>query len=403
MSLPPETPFVVFGDDWGRYPSTIQHTFRHIALRHPVVWVNGLGHRVPRLNLTDARRAWEKVRRLAGRRRVPDRSAVGTVGAAAPLGGGVPAAIIDPKVLPWHNLGFVHRINTHSLVRAINAQLLALGLDLPPVLVTGSPPSVGVLGRLDELTSIYYVLDDFLNFPTYTASMLAPLERDLLDRVDAVVATAASLTETKRPRSGRTFHLPQGVNYDHFARQMPEPEDLSQIPRPRIGLAGTLSTQCDLEILARLAVEFPDASLVIVGPVAFGDEELQSLRRPNVHILGVRPYSGLPAYVQHFDVGIIPYVISGWTVAVDPLKLLEYLAAGLPVVTTAIPEAAKYAGTVSVADSADKFVEAVRDALSRGRRDQAQGRAIAQANRWERRADSFLDIVSRVIADRNSL
>lgn len=402
MSLPPETPFVVFGDDWGRYPSTIQHTFRHIALRHPVVWVNGLGHRVPRLNLTDARRAWEKVRRLFGRRRALEQSAVGTVGAAAPLGGGVPAAIIDPKVLPWHNIGFVHRVNTHSLVRAIKAQLLASGLDLPPVLVTGSPPSVGVLGRLGELTSIYYVLDDFLNFPTYSASMLAPLERDLLDRVDAVVATAASLTETKRPRSGRTFHLPQGVNYDHFARPMPEPEDLSRIPRPRIGFAGTLSTQCDMQILARLAEEFPDASLVIVGPVAFGDEELRSLRRPNVHILGVRPYAGLPAYVQHFDVGIIPYVISGWTVAVDPLKLLEYLAAGLPVVTTAIPEAAKYADAVSVTDSADKFVEAVRDALSRDHRDQAQGRALAQANRWERRADSFLDIVSRVIADRNS-
>ncbi len=396
MGLTADTPFVVFGDDWGRYPSTFQHTFRHIAARYPVVWVNGIGHRVPRLNLTDVRRAWEKLRNVARAGAQPPPSAHRT------LGGGVPAAIIEPRVLPWHHVNLVHTINTRSLIRAITRRLASLGLARRPVLVTGSPPSVGVVGHLGEVASVYYVLDDFLNFPTYTASMLAPLERQLLERVDLVVATAASLTRSKFPRSGRAFHLPQGVNYAHFAEPRPEPADLAAIPRPRIGFAGSLSTQCDVTLLARLADTFAEASLVLVGPVSLGSESLERLRRRNVHLLGVRPYDDLPAYVQHFDVGIIPYQLSAWTVAVDPLKLLEYLAAGLPVVTTAIPEAAKYAGTVAVADDADAFVAAVRQALASDREaSRAKGQALARGHTWERRADTLVALIEEVIANRD--
>ena len=396
MHLSADTPFVVFGDDWGRYPSTFQHTFRHIAARYPVVWVNGIGHRVPRLNFTDVRRAWEKLRNVARAGAQPPPPVHRT------LGGGVPAAIIEPRVLPWHHVSWVHAINTRSLVRAITARLSALGLRRRPVLVTGSPPSVGVVGRLGEVASVYYVLDDFLNFPTYTASMLAPLERRLLERVDLVVATAASLTRSKFPRSGRAYHLPQGVNYAHFAEPRSEPADLAAIPRPRIGFAGSLSTQCDVALLARLASTFADASLVLVGPVSLDDASLATLRRPNVHLLGVRPYADLPAYVQHFDVGIIPYLLSAWTVAVDPLKLLEYLAAGLPVVTTAIPEAAKYAGTVAVAGDGDAFVAAVRQALVADREaSRARGQTLARGHTWETRADTLVALIEEVITDRD--
>lgn len=395
LSLPEDTPFVVFGDDWGRYPSTMQHTFRHIATRYPVVWVNGIGHRVPGLNATDLRRLWEKLTRVARAGARPPPSIQRT------LGGGIPAAIIEPRVLPWHHIGPVHAFNTRSLTRAITRRLGTLAVRRRPVLVTGSPPSVGVVGRLGEVASVYYVLDDFLNFPTYTASMLAPLERRLLERVDLVVATAASLTRSKFPRSGRAYHLPQGVNYAHFAEPRSEPADLAGIPRPRIGFAGSVSTQCDIALLARLAKTFADASLVLVGPVSLDSGSLEQLHRPNIHLLGVRSYDDLPAYVQHFDVGIIPYLLSAWTVAVDPLKLLEYLAAGLPVVTTSIPEAYKYADTVAVAADADAFVAAVREAIGTNREaSRSRGQALAREHTWERRADTLLELIAGVVADR---
>ena len=397
MTLTEDTPFVVFGDDWGRYPSTMQHVFRHIAVRSPVVWVNGIGHALPKLNARSVRRAWEKLATVA-RARV-----VATPSTHRTLGGGVPASIIQPLVLPWHNLGLVHSLNTRSLTRAIIQRLASLDLHRPPVLVTGSPPSVGVVGQLGEIASVYFCMDDFLNFPSYTASMLAPLEARLLDRVDLVVATAESLTRSKFPRSGRAHHLPQGVNYAHFAEPRPEPADLVAIPRPRIGFAGSLSTQCDLHLIARLAKTWLGASVVLVGPVSFDRQALEVLRLPNVHILGVRPYEDLPAYVQHFDVGIVPYLLSAWTVAVDPLKVLEYLAAGLPVVTTAIPEAAKYAGTIAVAADDDAFVDAVGAALAEERRtSRSNGRALARDNTWERRADTLVELIRGVIADREA-
>jgi len=397
MSLPDDTPFVVFGSDWGRYPSTTQHIFRHIAIRYPVVWVNGIGHRVPGLNLTDFRRAWEKLLRWGPRGALPPPSVHPS------LGGAIPAAIIEPRVFPWHQFGPVHARNTRWLVRAITRRLAALGLSRRPVLVTGSPASVGVVGRLGEAASVYFVMDDYLNFPTYTATMLGPLERRLLERVDLVVATAESLTRSKFPRSGRAYHLPQGVNYAHFAEPRSEPPDLAAIPRPRIGFAGSLSTQCDVVLLTRLASTFADASLVLVGPVGLDKATIEQLRRPNIHILGVRSYDVLPGYVQHFDVGIIPYLLSAWTVAVDPLKLLEYLAAGLPVVTTSIPEATKYAGTVAVAADADAFVAAVRNALGVDREaSRARGQALAREHTWQRRAETLLELIRGVVSEREA-
>lgn len=391
MTLDSATPFVVFGDDWGRYPSTIQHVFRHVATRYPVIWVNSIGDRVPGLNLTDVKRIWEKVSRLRRIRVPPPRGS---------LGGGVPRAIIEPRIIPWHHVRPVQALNTWSLTRSIRARLGELGLTRPPVLVVGSPTPVGVLGHLGELASVYYVLDDYLNYPSYTAGMLAPLEHRLLERVDVVVATAAILTQLKCPRSGRAFHLPQGVNFDHFAEDRPEPPDLAEIPRPRIGFSGGLNTQCDLQLLVRIADTFPNAQLVFVGPIYLAPAALEPLRRPNVHLMGLRSYDELPAYVEHFDVGIIPYVLSDWTVAVDPLKLLEYLAAGLPVVATAIPEAAKYADIVAVASDSDQFVAALASAMKDGTdADRARRRAFAQQHTWQQRAESFIKIVESIVAD----
>ncbi len=383
------TPFVVFGDDWGRYPSTLQHVFRHVAAQYPVVWVNGIGHRVPELRLRDVRRMAEKASRLVRALGSGSRSAYGEQ-----LEGARPSVIIEPRVLPWHHVPAVFRFNTASLVGSVTRELRRRGFTKAPVIVTGSPPSHGVLGRLGELTSIYYCLDDFLNFPSYSAEMLAPLEKALLSKVDAVIATAASLTELKRPSSGRAFHLPQGVNFDHFARPRPVPSDLRSIPRPIIGFAGSISTQCDVDLMVRLSEVYRNASIVLVGPEALPQSEAAKLSKSNIRRLGVRGYDDLPAYVQHFDVGIIPYVLSKWTISVDPLKLLEYLAAGIPVVSTSIPEARKYSGITFVEDTAAGFVRSVGEAVAQGRSaDRDRRREFARTHDWRSRASEFLRLV----------
>jgi hypothetical protein len=126
-------PLVVFGDDWGRSVSTMQKLFAIIAERRRVVWVNALGLRTP--GLGDWRRALQKSMAMIRWRRGAD---------AAPSAHAL-EAIVHPRALPWHQVRAVHAGNTWSLVRDITAVLRARGIPGRPVLVTGSPPAVGVL------------------------------------------------------------------------------------------------------------------------------------------------------------------------------------------------------------------------------------------------------------------
>ena len=377
---------IVFGDDWGRRVSSMQHLTLRLLDRADVVWIDAIGHREPRLTLADLRRAARKI--LAMFRRGPEGPA------RAVATGAQPRRRVAPRVLPWHRNAVVARFNRWSLLRDIRRALAECPPRGPVVLVTGSPPSACVVGTAGEDASIYFCMDDFLHLPGTSPEMLAPLEQRLLGQVDALVATARRLLDTKRPVSNRAYYLPQGVNYEHFATIRQIPADLRDLPRPIIGFAGGISAAVDAVTVRALANAYPTGSVVLVGPVVV---DVESMKAPNVHFVGARSYEDLPAYVQAFDVGIVPYVENEWTRSVDPLKLLEYMAAGIPVVASDLPEVAKYSTGVRIAPLGAGFVRAVADALT-ARPSASAGRSIAAANTWEHRADRFLEIVDEVLA-----
>jgi len=377
--------FVVFGDDWGRHVSTMQHLFGRITERAPVLWFNAIGHREP--SWSDLGRASQKVFSYMRRgQRGP---------AASTFRLPPPREVIQPRVLPWHSNRAVSAFNRAILKRAVRSAVARAGLR-EFVLVTGTPPSAPIVGECGEDASIYLCMDDFLVLPGTTPSMLAPLEQELLRRVDAVVATAQRLVEKKVAASGRGYHLPQGVNYEHFAPRRPVPAELANLPRPLIGFAGGVGPAVDVATLHALSKAVGRGSVVLVGPVTLPMAQLDA---PNIHVLGPRPYAELPAFVQAFDVGIIPYIEDDWTRAVDPLKLLEYLAAGIPVVATPLPEVRKYADAVIQAPLGDAFALAVlRNLTSSGSLRGAAAQQFAMNHSWEHRAERFLEIVDEVRA-----
>jgi glycosyltransferase involved in cell wall biosynthesis len=389
--------FLVFGDDWGRHVSTTQHIFRRIARDHSIIWLNAINHRTPKFSMYDLRRAAGKLSGMLKARKADAASGGQNSVWGTGAGGDIqPARLVPPRILPWHNIAPVRWMNTRVLLHDLRAALDSVAPGKRPILLTATPAIPDVVRELDARLKIYFCIDDYAEIQGVDADLILPLERETLTVVDAVVATAKSLVESKRAPSGKGFYLPQGVNYEHFSRERPLPADLAAIPRPRVGFAGDLALRCDIQLIRDAALSHPHWSFVFVGPV---NVDTSPLDLPNVHIMGNRPYADLPAYVQGFDVGLIPYVLSAWTIAVDPLKLLEYLASGIPVVSLPLPEVYKYSPPVFVADGHDAFCAAVESALAEPESERAARRAIAREHTWERRADRLLQIVDELSAE----
>jgi glycosyltransferase involved in cell wall biosynthesis len=221
---------------------------------------------------------------------------------------------------------------------------------------------------------------------------LEAAEEELLAEVDVVFTTAGSLAERLASRHPRVHRLGNVADYDHFAgarKGVTAPADLERIPRPRAIFVGALNElKVDAALLGALAAAEPDLSIVLVGPVTEAGPDARRaldalIRRPNVHALGGRAYAELPAYLAGADVGLVPYHANRYTAGVFPMKVYEYLAAGLPVVAAGLPELAGAEGA-TVAAGPEEFVAAVRAALTEpGSADERQ--RIARAHTWEAR------------------
>jgi glycosyltransferase involved in cell wall biosynthesis len=138
------------------------------------------------------------------------------------------------------------------------------------------------------------------------------------------------------------------------------PEEIASLPRPLIGFFGLIADWVDVELMAKVAKEYSSGSMVVLGKATTDVTVLKAL--PNVHLLGRKPYEQLPAYCKGFDVALNPFRINELTLNANPLKVREYLAAGLQVVATNIPEVAVL-GTCRIADTHEQFIQEVAEAL----------------------------------------
>jgi glycosyltransferase involved in cell wall biosynthesis len=185
-------------------------------------------------------------------------------------------------------------------------------------------------------------------------------------------------------RHSNVVLLPNGVEFNRFSAPLPEPDDLSALPRPRIIYVGSLEYWFDAELVAGAARSLPEASFVIVGPEAEGTNQLSHL--PNVHLLGSRPYERVAPYLQHSDVGIVPFVRDEMVDSIHPIKVYEYLAAGLRVVAIRWEELEAMRAPV-VLTGRDEFVGRLAQVVSEADSQNAREArlAYAQENSWDGR------------------
>ena len=231
-----------------------------------------------------------------------------------------------------------------------------------------TPMALAFSGHLSPRLTVYDCMDELSAFLGAPPSLLEQ-EKALLDRADLVFTGGISLFEAKKSRHPNVFAFPSSIDYHHFepARHaLPEPADLREIAGPRIGFCGVIDERMNLALVAALARKRTDWQFIFLGPVVKIDPALLP-QGPNLHYLGMKNYADLPAYFSHWDAAMMPFAINEATRFISPTKTPEYLAAGLPVVSTPIQDVVStYGGwaPVLIADSAPAFEQALEKALT---------------------------------------
>lgn len=338
---------VCFSHDWSGDPLSKTHLMRLLARRNRVLWVNSIGYRAPGVNRADLGRVWRKL-----------------VASRQPLREVEPNLfVLNPLAIPAYGLGVARQLNQWWLRSQVRRAMRRLGFRRVINWVF-NPVAAVVAGALGEEHLIYQCVDEYSAFSGVAPGAILKLEDKLLRTADLVVVSAERLLQAKRHANPRTVLVRHGVDFEHFrqalAPQTIVPEEIARLPRPIIGFFGLISADwIDIELLEKVARRFISGSLVLLGSVRM---DLSKLRLSNVHVLGRKPYAELPAYCKNFDVGLIPFVRSELTLCANPLKAREYLAAGLPVVSTDLPEVAVLP-SCSIGRTHDEFLGQIEVAL----------------------------------------
>ena len=222
-------------------------------------------------------------------------------------------------------------------LRALLDGLLIEIADPAPVLWFYTPGALSFAGHLHGRPTVYDCMDELSAFAM--ADPTLPMqERALLARADVVFTGGASLYAAKQALHRNVHLFASGVDTSHFAPArtgLPEPQDQVAIAHPRAGFFGVIDERIDLPLLAALAASRPDVQFVLIGPTAKIDPDTLP-QAPNLHYLGPKPYDSLPAYAAHWSAGLMPFALNASTRFISPTKTPEYLAAGLPVVSTPV-------------------------------------------------------------------
>jgi len=366
---------ICFAHDWKGDPTSKTHIMRILSEKNRILWVNSIGMRRPTASSRDFRRLLAKLRRsLHGCQRVHEN-----------------LYVWNPLVVPLHGVAWADRVNTWILSRSIRRLITRFGFQ-EPILWTFMPNVNGLVGKLGERMVIYHCVDEYSAFSGVAREHLQQMERNLIERSATVFTSSEELCGERRAFNPRTFFVSHGVDVPHFSRardpRTPVPVDLERLAKPVIGFFGLIEDWVEPPLLRAIALARPEWSIVLLGRAATDLDPLTGL--PNVHLLGQKPYDLLPNYCNGFGVGIIPFKNNELTRKANPLKLREYLAAGLPVVSTDLPEVRKYRNLVRIASDVAGFIREIELSLAERGGSFAIARMEAmKVESWEARVEEL--------------
>ncbi|WP_207493528.1 glycosyltransferase family 1 protein [Aridibaculum aurantiacum] len=234
-----------------------------------------------------------------------------------------------------------------------------------------TPMALKFSGHYKAAFTVYDCMDELSHFK-FAPPELTQLEDQLLERADIVFTGGHCLYEYKKDRHKNIFPVPSSIDKKHFEQARTtkeEPEDQKNIQGPKLGFYGVIDERFDIELIGEMAEKRPEWQFVLLGPVVKIDPATLP-RNKNIHYLGGKSYEQLPLYVSGWDVALIPFMLNDATRFISPTKTPEYLAAGVPVVSTGIRDVIRpygEAGIVKIATGADEFIEAAENYIQMDR------------------------------------
>lgn len=376
---------ICFAKDWTEDPTSNNHVMRLLAQNNKVLWLNSIAARTP--SFSSGRDLGKMARKLRsftkGYREVLPNLFVYT-----------------PIVLPFPHSAAAQQVNRRILQATLATLRRRLGMKRFQ-LWTFLPTSVEYLDDLGASLIVYYCTDEFSQFSYLDRERIMHQEARLLRKADVVFATAHSLVESKGRLNPNTHLASHGVDHAHFARALdpatPVAPELAGLRGPVLGFFGLVQDWIDVDLMAWIAEQRPDWNVVVIGRSLVDMSALKRL--PNVTLVDRRPYEELPRYCRAFSVGLIPFRINELTSHVNPIKLREYLSAGLPVVSTDLPEVRHYSHVCEIAKTRQEFLSACERVLRNDTPQERQKRsALMLDETWERKVAALGEHVMRALA-----
>lgn len=357
---------IVFGEDFGGLPSSTQHLITHLNSERKILWVNSIGLRKPKLTLKDVRRALNKL--------LP----------SAPSGitSRVPSHIkvVNIKTIPAPS-GSAERVLAKWLMKQQLQSLIERHQLKNPILWSSLPTTADLCGELNESANVYYCGDDFSALAGVDHKTVAKHEQKLAQKADLVL-TASEVLRTRFTKE-KTQLLKHGVSFELFNTKVKPAVDLPST-KPVVGFYGSLSEWLDYELINTVAKSLPNWDFVFIGKNELSVNPFKAL--DNIHLLGPKPHHELPSYVQNWKASWLPFKNTEQIQACNPLKLLEYITAGTPIITSSYPAVDIYSNELNIYQSADQIIQWLQSPSQLT----APNPEIARAHSWENKSH-YLD------------
>lgn len=371
-----------FSHDWTGDPLSKTHLMRVLSKENRILWINAIANRMPTTSSKDLSRIYKKLKSFTE----PIKEVEPNI------------FVMNPLAIPAYGNKAIVSFNQKFLISQVKNALKKLGMK-DVINMVFNPAAGMIAGKLDEKELIYYCVDEYTAFTGVTDG-LRVIEEDLFRKSDLVIVSADKLFESKKHFNPNTFVIRHGTDWHHFRKSLAEetkiPDEIANLPKPIIGFHGLLADWVDFELLKKTAEHFKNGSVVLVGKIAVDAEKKVKVLDDvaNIHFLGRKPYSELPNYCKGFDVALNPFEINELTLAANPLKVREYLAAGLQVVSTDIPEV-RILDNCLIGENHQEFIEKIEFALAHPKSKEEISDGIKHES-WESKIDELRQIISQV-------